>query len=203
MKAPLAPLPLVVLSVLLSAGVTSLWFLGLSSRVGREIASRRAAEVEASRPEKPWDFWTPEMENVARELADQRAALAKRETELAATAKLLATERQELDGVRLQLESVRAEIEQRLLTIQAQELQNLTTLAGTYNKVSPAAAVAIFSELDDALVAKLLSLMKPDVTSAVLQQLGATPSPDNANSKRAAELTRRLRLLMPAPAAAS
>ncbi len=202
MKAPLAPLPLVAVSVLLSVGVTSLWFLGLSSRVARQLTVHQAEELEAARPEKPWDFWTPEMENVARELSDRRAELAKREADLATSAKLLATERQELDAVRAQLEALRTEIEQRLLTIQAQELQNLTTLAGTYDKISPAAAVAIFSELDDALVAKLLSLMKPDVTSAVLQQLGATPAPDNANSKRAAELTRRLRLLMPAPAAA-
>lgn len=198
MKALLAPIPSVILAILLSVGGVSYWFLQLTSRLVAQAASTRAAAHEASRPEKPWDFWTPEMEIVAKELKEHREALTRREAALAAWEKRLAAERTELDDVRKQVDTLRGEIDSRLVEVQAQELRNLKTLATTYSRFAPASAVAVFAQMDDLTVAKLLSLMKPEVSSTILEELSRTPAPDNANVKRAAELTRRLRLLIPA-----
>lgn len=203
MKALLAPVPALVLSLALSVGGAFFWFQHQAKRMIALAAAHRAEQIEAKRPEKPWDFWTPEMENVAKELAAQRERVARRETELHARETRLASERKELDELRTQIERMRAEIDARIVQINAQEQRNLKTLVATYSKLTPAAAVAIFKQLDDPLVAKLLSLMKPDATTAILEEFSRDPGPDGANVKRAAELTQRMRLLMPAAASST
>lgn len=190
-------LPAVVLAILLSVGVTALWFTRQTARLVAVAAAHRAEKVEASRPEKPWDFWTPEMENLAKELAASQAALVKRDADLAAREKRLAVERAELDEIRTRVEAMRADIDAKLVAVEAEEQKNLKTLANTYSRLTPPAAVAIFREMDDAVVARILALMKPEVSSAILQQLGASPGPDGENARRAADLTQRLRLLVP------
>lgn len=201
MKALLSPVPALLLSLSLSLGGACLWFQKHADRLIAVAASHRAEKIEASRPEKPWDFWTTEMEQVAKELAEQRALLARREAELNTRETRLDEERKELDGVRRQIENLRSEIDSRLVRIEAQEQRNLKALGATYSRLSPPAAVAIFKQMDDVLVTKLLSLMKPDVASGILEELSRDPGPDNANVKRAAEITQRLRLLVSAPPA--
>ncbi len=203
MKALLSPLPALVLALSLSVGAAWFWFQAHAARLIEIAVAHQAERVEASRPEKPWDFWTSEMEQVAKELAEQRALFARREAELSARETRLAEERRELEGVRRQIESLRVEIDSRLVQVAAQEQRNLKTLAATYSRLSPPAAVAIFNQMDDLLVSKLLSLMKPEVTSAILEELSRDPGPDGANVKRAAELTQRLRLLVATPAPAT
>ena len=200
MKALLSPVPAVVLSVALSVGGAYFWFQKQAARAIALAAEYRTEAAEAKRPEKPWDFWTPEMENIARELASQRELFARRESELVARETRLASERKELDEMRARIEKLRSEIDSRLVQINAQEQRNLKTLVATYSKLSPGAVVAIFNQMDDSMVAKILSMMKPDTTTGILEEFSRDPGPDNANVKRVAELTQRMRLLMPAPA---
>lgn len=200
MKAPLPPLIAAVLALALSLGGVFVWFEKQAARLIATAVVSRAEAEEASRPEKPWDFWTPEMEHVAQELSDQRTLLAVRETELASREKAVAAEREQLDSARKEIERLRVEIDNSLVRVAAEEQRNLKTLAGTYSRLSPAATLAIFRQMDDQLVAKLLSLMKPETTSALLEELSRDPGPGEINLKRAAELTERLRLLVPAPA---
>lgn len=201
MNALFAPLPAVLIAILLSVGATTFWFQGQITRMLGTITTHRAEKVEAARPEAPWDFWTPEMELVARELDEHRKALAGRDAELQQREARLARERQELDQIRRDIEALRADLDSRLIQVDAQELRNLKSLVNTYSKLTPAATVAIFKELDDALVAKILSQMKVETSTAILQEFHRDPGPDNVHVKRAAELTRRMRLLMPAAGA--
>lgn len=203
MKAPLSSVTALFLSLALSVGGAWFWFQTHAARLLETAVAHQAECIEAARPDKPWDFWTSEMEQVAKELAEQRALLARRDVELAAHEKRLADERAELDLVRRQIEALRAEMDSRLVQVAAQEQRNLKTLAATYSRLSPAAAVAIFNQMDDLLVSKLLSFMKPEVSSGILEELSRDPGPDGANVKRAAELTQRLRLLVSAPAPAT
>lgn len=202
MKALLSPIPAVVLAILLSVGGSFVLFQRQTAAAIAAVVAHRAETLEAARPEKPWDFWTPEMEQVAKELAEQRERIKSREGELTAWEARIAAERKELDVTRKQIEALRSEIDARLVQVEAQEQRNLKALVNTYSKLTPASAVAIFKQMDDALVAKLLALMKPDVTTAILEEMSRDPGPEDVNVKRAAELTRRMRLLMPAPAAA-
>lgn len=198
MKALLSPIPAVILSLALSVGGAFFWFKQQADRMITLAVAHRAEEVEKKRPEKPWDFWTPEMENVAKELAEQRERVARQETELTAREARIVAERKDLDDMRAQIERMRTEIDARIVQINTQEQRNLKSLVATYSKLTPAAAVAIFKQLDDPLVAKILSMMKAEATTAILEEFGRDPGPDGINVKRAAELTQRMRLLMPA-----
>lgn len=197
MKALTSPVVVILLAVLLSAGPVLFLIQRETTALVAQLVESQAAAVEEARPEKPWDFWTPEVENLAKELTEEKAALARREAEIATREKRLADETRELEEIRRQVEKLRQEISTRLVEVQAQEAKNLKNLAVTYSRLTPPAAVAIFGEMDDLTVAKLLSFMKPEVSSAILEELSKTPGPDNANLKRAAELSQRLRLLLP------
>jgi flagellar motility protein MotE (MotC chaperone) len=173
------------------------YWQGATVLVGQARA-RRLAAAQAARPEKPWDFWTPELEKLASELRESRTAVAQREAAVAQRETRLAADLQELDKVRQQVEELRIEISQHIIEVQAQEIGNLKTLATTYSLLTPKAAVAIFAQMDDITVAKLLSLMKPETAAALLEEISRTPGDNNANLKRAAVLSERLRLIVPA-----
>ncbi len=197
MKAP--PLAaIIVVAVLLSVAPVFLVLSKESARLVEEAVAQRAAQVEATRPEKPWDFWTPEVENLARELSESRTTIGRREIELAAREKRIADDLAELQQIRRQVEQLRTEVSSRIVEVQAHESRNLKNLAVTYSRLTPPAAVAIFGQMDDLVVAKILSLMKPEIASAILEEFSRAPGPNNANVKRAAELSERLRLLVPA-----
>lgn len=202
MKALPAPV-VILLPVLLSVVPMMMMLTKASTALLGNISVQKAAEIEAKRPPKPWDFWTPEVENLAKELVEQKAGFAAREAELATREKRIAAEAKELDVMRQQIELLRGEIASRITEVQAQELKNIKTLSNTYSKVTPAAAVAIFNEMDVPSVTKILSLMKVDLTSAILQEMGRSPGPDNVNAKRAAEISQRLRMMQPAKQPAS
>lgn len=191
------PAVVIILAVLFSAVPVLGMIWKETAVIVHTIAEQKAAAIEATRPEKPWDFWTPEVENLAKELTEQRGTLARREAELATREKRLVDEKGELEETRRKIESLRTEIASRLVEVQAQELRNLKTLANTYSKLSPSAAVAIFGEMDDLTVAKLLSMMKPETTTAILEEFSRNPDAAKTGVKRAAELSQRLRLLMP------
>ena len=191
-----------LLAGLLLGCATGLGWFWVQARPLAAQRAARAAAAKAVRPEKPWDFWTPELENVARELRESRAAVTQRETAVTQRETRLAAEAQELDKVRLQIEALRSEISSKITEVQTQEATNLKTLAGTYSLLSPKAAVTIFGQMDDGTVAKLLSMMKPETAAALLEEISRTPGENNANAKRAAELSQRLRLLVPPKPAA-
>jgi flagellar motility protein MotE (MotC chaperone) len=197
MKRLRSPLVTLVLCLVLSSATGLAWYWQGAAILVSRARARRAAAVEATRPQKPWDFWTPEMENLERELKESRVAVAQREAAVDRREKRLAADLQELDKVRQQVESLRTEISQHITEVQTQEMGNLKTLATTYSLLSPKAAVAIFAQMDDVTVAKLLSLMKPETAAALLEEISRTPGENNANLKRAADLSQRLRLLVP------
>jgi chromosome segregation ATPase len=202
MKLLRSPLIALVLGVALSCATGLSWYWQAATLLVAQAHARRAVAVQAAKPDKPWDFWTPEMENLERELKESKAAVAQREAAVAAREQRLASDQQELATVRQQVETLRTEFSQHILEVQAQEMGNLKNLANTYSLLTPKAAVAILSQMDDITVAKLLSLMKPEIAAALLEEISRTPGDNNANLKRAADLSQRLRLLVPAKPAA-
>ena len=76
------PLVSVMLGLLLGVGTG----VGLFWREARVLAlalhARQGDAKETSRPDKPWDFWTLEIENLASELKDVKATLVVREQAL-------------------------------------------------------------------------------------------------------------------------
>ncbi len=187
------PIVLVLLGLILgvSTGTGLIWTA--SKPLVKQIAAARASAGKPDRPEPPWDFWTIEMEALADELKEQKAALKQRDDVLIARESRLQAEQRELEKTRRQVEALRDEIAAKMIEIQADEAKNLKTLASTYRNLSPKTAVAILREMEELTVVKVLSLMKADEVSALFEEM--VKSGDPALIKRAAHLSERIRLL--------
>ncbi|MBI3887289.1 MAG: hypothetical protein HY302_16410 [Opitutae bacterium] len=192
------PVVLVLLGLLLGSGTGIVLLWQRSDKIVAAVTQSRAhaAElVEAQKPAEPWGFWAIELENLATDLRDEKAKLAKREEVLDQREARFAAERQELDKLRRELEAIRREVTEKMGEIKADEAKNLRNLAQTYAALSPKAAVAIFKEMDDVTVVKILSLMKADIVGPIFEEM--SKSSDSAANwpKRAAALSERLRVM--------
>jgi flagellar motility protein MotE (MotC chaperone) len=187
------PLVFVALGLLLGVGTGVGVFWHEAKALAVAVRRQQAKAAEPVRPEKPWDFWTLEIENLASELKDHKASLAAREQAVTLREERLAADLRELAKTRQQIETLRAEVAGSMVEFNADETKNLKALAKTYSELTPKAAVGILQKMEETTAVKLLHLMKSDVVSAVLQEMGSSPDPEAA--KRAAQLTERLRLV--------
>jgi flagellar motility protein MotE (MotC chaperone) len=106
----------------------------------------------------------------------------------------LAVERQELDALKLEIERRHKALADQITIVRRNEVNNLRTLATSYSQISPEAAVAIFDAMDQTLVVKILSLMKPDIVAQILEELARKGVDDPAKIRKAARLSEELRL---------
>lgn len=193
--------PLVLALALLSglaAGLLPLWRAG-DLLVAQALASR--AKVVKAHKAQGWDFWTIEIDNLAAELKDEKARVAKQAEQLDLRAARIAAESQELEALRGHVEAMRREIGEKVIEITADEAKNLRALSQTYANLTPRAAVAIIRELDDATTVKILSLMKADTIGPIFEEMSKTATPDGTLARRAAVLSEKLRLMKAAKAA--
>ncbi|MEO6875338.1 MAG: hypothetical protein ABI222_11025 [Opitutaceae bacterium] len=150
--------------------------------------------VKVEKKEKGWDFWTIEMENLSTDLSEERTRLRKRSDQLDQRASRLDAEQQELAKIRTDIDGLRQEIASKVIAVGADEAKNLRTLSQTYTNLTPRAVVAIFHEMDDVTVVKILSLMKPDVVGPIFEEMTRNAA-DSATIRRAAVLSEKLRLV--------
>ncbi len=197
------PIVIVALGLLLGVGSGVGYFMKVAGPLIQHAREARLKAVKSNKPDAPWDFWTIDIENLASELKDEKAVLKKREEELNARDVRLATEQAELTKQRKELEALRGEISSKMTEIQADETKNLKNLAATYSTLTPKACLAIFKEMEDPTVVKLLSIMKPDVVGPLFEEMGKQADTDPAFAKRAAALSEKLRLIKAAKTAAS
>lgn len=188
------PIVVIAIAVLLGVGTGLAMFMKAAAPLVEAARTARTHTAKADKPEAPWGFWTIEIENLASELKDQKAVIAKREEALRQREDRLAADREELNKQRQQLEALRAEINSKLVTIQQDEVKNLKSLVATYASLSPKATLTIFKEMDDVMVVKLLALMKTDVVSPLFEEMSKQAAADPAMAKRAAALSEKLRL---------
>ena len=195
-----------VLIVLLQPAVSVFLVLKSSTSFIASIAAQGGAaasnEVRPRETRAPWDMWTPEIEKLAQELKTQLEGLKEREQAAVQREARLEAETVELARTRREIENQRAEITRLLTVVGIDELKNLKSLAQTYATLSPKAAVAIFSEMDDVTVVKIFSLMKPDVAGPIFEEMAKDKSEKNNQAQRAAVLSERLRLTHAAKPAA-
>ena len=191
------PIVVILLGLIFGVGTTMGVLMQASSKLleGAAEAAKARRPVQATEPEKHWDFWTTEIENLANDLKEERALLKQRSEQLDQREARMQLELQELEKTRQQIEAMRTAIDQRLAEVTAGEATNLKKLAQTYSVLTPKAAVTIFREMDDTMVVKLLALMKPDVVGAIFEEISKQSASDPALAKRAAQLSERLRLI--------
>jgi len=146
--------------------------------------------------QRGWNFWTIEIENLNNELKGERERLHKQSELLDRREAQFAAETQELNKVRAEIEGLRQEIAAKVIEIKADEAKNLRILAQTYTSLTPKAAVAIISEMDDVMSVKILSMMKPDVVAPIFEEMSRTAGRDGTPlARRAALLSDRIRLV--------
>jgi flagellar motility protein MotE (MotC chaperone) len=194
------PLTAMALSLVLSVvlGVALCW-RAAEPLLQLAIASRPKAVVDVKK-DKGWDFWTIEMENLATDLGEERARVRQKTEQLEQRSARLEDEKKQLAKIRSDLDGLRAEIAARVVEINVDEAKNLRSLAQTYTNLSPRAVVAIFREMDDITVVKILSLMKPDVVGPIFEEMSKTAGADGPLARRAAVLSEKLRLVKAAKA---
>jgi flagellar motility protein MotE (MotC chaperone) len=190
-----SPMAFAVLGVLISVALGA----GLCWRAaGPLIAAARAhptKPVDTENKAKGWDFWTIEIENLSSALKEERAQLQKRADVLDQREARLVLEEKELAKVRSDVERMHREIADKVIEVSADEAKNIRNLAKTYTSLSPKAVVAIFREMDDITVVKILSLMKPEVVGPIFEEMSRANSADGALVRRAAVLSEKLRLM--------
>ena len=152
-----------------------------------------ARPVEHTEEEKVAGFWErhdPEVDQLLKEIKDEKAALEKRSTELRELEKRLAAERAEINQVTQRVAQLQFEFDQNLVRVKEEEIPNLKKLAKMYTAMSPEGASAIMRELDDLVVVKVMSFMKEDQSAPLLE---AMASESEAQAKRAASIAEALR----------
>lgn len=189
--------------VIILAAVACL--LGIGAAVGtlvmrwnKLIELKNAPEKEPEVFANDWNFWTLEISLLSEELRKERESIGKKKAELDTLEKRLQAERAELLRVRQQIEDIRDEIQKSVVTLLESEKPNLKSLSRSYSAMKPSEAVEIIQNLNDEMIVKILSLMKPNVVAAILTQLSASSSKDPSlpkGSERAARITEKLRLL--------
>jgi len=168
---------------------------GLKTLVEPEIA----LPSKTALPPRIWSFKTEALDQLVVELETERARLSTDRKDFVSLQNQTAAERAELEKLRDEIKALREEIDQRVVEIEERELKNLKTLAQTYSGMNPPQVVAIFREMEENQVVKVLSMMKATVVGPILGEMAKTPEKPGVESmaRRAARITDKLRLLKP------
>jgi flagellar motility protein MotE (MotC chaperone) len=190
----MAPLALSGLALFGSAATGPAWYwMRAGGLIEKATAARRAAAAkEQEVRSQGWNFWTIEIDNLTSELKEEKARLRQQSDSLDQRAARIEAEKQELEKLRAEIAALRTDIDQRVISINADEAKNLHVLAQTYSTLSAHAAVTIMREMDDATVVKILSLMKPDVVAPIFEEMAGG---DGSQAQHAAVLSEKLRLM--------
>jgi flagellar motility protein MotE (MotC chaperone) len=184
-----------ILALVLGIG-TQAFVLGMKLTGLEEVAAVQV-DVFADPDTISWSFLTPDLDQMRVELHARLEEATARETELAAFELRLKSERGEMERLRRDLEKMRKEIGSTITEVQLSEQKNLKTLAATYSNVEPGAALAIFREMEDEMVVKILAFMKPDPVGRILETMAQTKAGNGEGTMapRAAVISNKLRLL--------
>ena len=111
----------------------------------------------------------------------------------------LKMEKSDLDAKAQQLQELQAQFDKNVVRIKSQEVQNLSKQAKIISGMSPEGAAKLISQMADDDVVRLLSIMKTDEAGIVLDSMSKL---GKTEAKRAADLTARLRMVLPPDATA-
>lgn len=186
----------------------SMWFangLGLILYLATSVLAWRPAigthetgkvkEAESAAPSGA--FHNPEVIHLIDELRRERAALAEREKNLAELSARLEAERQELNQLTQNVQSLRMEFDLNVVRVHELEVSNLKKLGKIYAGMAPENAVPILRQMDETALVKIFGSMKESESGPILEVMGRG---GEAESKLAATVSERLRLLLPAVA---
>lgn len=147
-----------------------------------------------SEPGPSWTFHNVEIEQLVTELKKEKESLAVREKQLADLAARLQSERLEINQVTQHVHQLQVEFDRNVVRARDEEIVNLKKLAKMYAAMTPEGSAAIFKQLDDISLVKIMMFMKEAETAPILEHMAKQGEPQ---AKRAAALSERLRLAFP------
>jgi flagellar motility protein MotE (MotC chaperone) len=160
-----------------------------------KFAGLRPAATETSAEDAPsWKFKNPEIDQWVAQMKVEKETLAAREQQLNDWQARLDAERQEISTVTQTVSQLQADFDRNVIRFSAQEAENVKRQAKLVAAMSPEGSAAMFKEMPDDDVVRILFSMKTDQASLVLDtmsKLGVT------EAKRAAALTERLHQVLP------
>ncbi len=146
-----------------------------------------------------WKFRNPEFNEWVSQIQNEKERLDLRQQELDEWQIRLNTELQEISTVTQMVFQLQSDFDKNVVRFKAQETDNVKHQAKLISAMSPEGAVALFSQMSDNDVVRILFVMKADEASAILDALSKM-GPEQA--KRAASLTERLHQVLPEPTTA-
>lgn len=150
--------------------------------------------LESRSKDYDWYFKTDEIDKYVEELRERENNLNDRESALDNLEAHLNVEREELNELKTEIERRHKALSEEIMVVRKNEVNNLKNLSTSYSNISPAAAVAIFEQMDDTLVVKILSLMKPGVVGLIFEELAKNGEENPDKVRKAAQLSEELRL---------
>ena len=179
--------------------VGGLIYLATTVRLIRPSQFEAARAVLASAKLTPdtdpsWKFKNPEFEQWVAELKMEKSDLDTRARQLQELQTRLTAQQQEFTTATQSVYKLQAEFDRNVVRIKAQEVQNLGKQAKIIAGMSPEGAANLTSQMADDDVVRLLATMKADEASLVLDSMSKL---GKTEAKRAANLTGRLRMVLP------
>ena len=165
-----------------------------------EAARALLAAAKLSPDNDPsWKFKNPEFEQWVAELKMEKSDLDARAQQLQELQARLAAQQQEFTTATQSVYQLQSEFDRNVIRIKSQEVQNLNKQAKIIAGMSPEGAANLIGQMPDDDVVRLLATMKTDEASLVLDAMSKLGKPE---AKRAADLTARLRMVLPPDATA-
>jgi len=146
-----------------------------------------------------WKFKNPEFQQWVAELKMEKSDLDARAQRLQELQTRLAAQQQEFTIATQSVYELQAEFDKNVIRIKSQEVQNLSKQAKIISGMSPEGAANLIAQMADDDVVRLLSIMKPDEAGIMLDSMSKL---GKTQAKRAADLTARLRMVLPPDATA-
>ncbi|HKX61995.1 MAG TPA: hypothetical protein VJS65_09120 [Verrucomicrobiae bacterium] len=177
----------------------SLIFLGTSALLtikgAASIAVQANEEIHGPVPDTKgpsWSFFNPEMDLIMADLRIEKEAVAAKEKQVTEMANRLKAEKAELDEAVRGIKRAQEMVDRSIIQIKEDEAANLKRLAKMYANMEPPGAARILREIDDAVIVRILALMKEPENAAILEAFARTGDPE---TKRAAAITEALRFV--------
>lgn len=156
-----------------------------------------AIQAKVSPDDSPsWNFRNPEFEQWVQELKQERDNVAQRAQQLQELQKRLDAERVEILAVTQTVHQLQMEFDKNVVRIKDQELENLKHQTKIVGAMSPEGAAAMLNEMPQDQSVGVLYMLKPDNASVILDTMSKM---GKSEARRAAELTERIKQVLPPP----
>jgi flagellar motility protein MotE (MotC chaperone) len=167
-----------------------------ASRAGSSVASKPASTSAGM----DWTLRDKEVDDLIIELKQAKDAVVEKEKQLAVWEARLQSERLEINQVTQSVYRLEEEFDRNVTRVKQEELANLKRLAKVYAEMGPETAAAVFKQMEDPAVVKILVFMKDAETAPILESMAKKGDLD---AKRVAQLTERLRVAIRSAAPAA